>query len=145
MPNRPASRPMATWTVMGRPSSRAIFHSCVTTSSTQKPGPRVASCIVSRPSFDEKYRSRTRREGVQDLDKMIVEGGIRRAASNGALPSVPVRVDQSRDDDVPGDVDDLGVRLDVGGDLHDLVALDQDVAFRQVTNIRIHRDHGTAA
>src|SRR5437762_239735 len=128
MPNRPASRPMATWTVIGRPSSRAIFHSCVTTSSTQKPGPRVASCIVSKPSFDEKYRSRTRR-----------------AASDGTLPRVSVRVDESRDDDVPGDVHDQGIRLDVGGDLHDLVALDQDVAFRQVTNIRIHRDDGTAA
>ena len=86
-----------------------------------------------------------RREGVQDLDKIIIESGVRRAASDGALPGVPVRVDQSRDDDVPADVDDLGIRLDVGSDLHDLVALDQDVAFRQVTNIRIHRDDGTAA
>ena len=45
---------MATWTVIGMPSSRAIPHSARTTSSTQKPVPRVASAMVSRPSSEEK-------------------------------------------------------------------------------------------
>ncbi|CAM5293845.1 hypothetical protein SVIOM74S_01980 [Streptomyces violarus] len=61
MPKRPASRPMATCTVIGMPSSRARAHSEATTSLTQKPGPRVARAMVSRPSSDAKCRARIRR------------------------------------------------------------------------------------
>jgi hypothetical protein len=52
---------MATWMVMGMPTSRARPHSARTTSSMQNPVPRAASAMVSRPSSDEKYVSRTRR------------------------------------------------------------------------------------
>ena len=44
-----------------------------------------------------------------------------------------------------GGVDDFGaVRLDVGADGGDLVALDQDVAGREIGDIAIHRDDGAA-
>ena len=51
---------MLTCTVSGMPSSRASAHSPCTTWSCVKPGPRVASPIVSRPSSEEKYLSRIR-------------------------------------------------------------------------------------
>ncbi len=54
MAHLPASLPIAMWTVIGMPRSRAMPHSCRTTSSWQNPGPRVASPIVSRPSSEEK-------------------------------------------------------------------------------------------
>ena len=56
----PASLPIAMWIVIGRPRSRAMPHSSRTTSSWQKPGPRVASAIVNRPSSELKYVLRTR-------------------------------------------------------------------------------------
>ncbi len=45
---------MATWMVMGMPSRRASSHSARTTWSWVKPGPRVASAIVSNPPSPAK-------------------------------------------------------------------------------------------
>ena len=56
-----ANRSIATWTVMLRPSSFASSQSWRTTSGWQKPGPRVASPIVTSPSSELKYCLRTRR------------------------------------------------------------------------------------
>ena len=71
MLNLPATRPMATCTVIGRSSSRASAHSCFTTSGSQNPGPRVASAIVRRPSSDEKYCSRTRLTSSGVLSELL--------------------------------------------------------------------------
>ncbi len=54
-----------------------------------------------------------RREGVEHLDEVVVEGGVRRAVADRRLPRVPVGVDEARDDDLAGAVDDLGVGVDV--------------------------------
>src|SRR5690349_12256136 len=70
------------------------------------------------------------REGVQDLDEVVVQGGIGCRATDRGLPGVPVRVDEAGDDDEPFGVDDLGVGLDVGLYGGDRVAFDEHVAFR---------------
>ena len=46
-----------------------------------------------------------RREGVEDLDEVVVEGGVGRAAADRGLPGVPVGVDEAGDDDAAGRVD----------------------------------------
>ena len=58
---RPANGPIPTWTLIGAPTSRASSQSCRTTSSVQKPGPRVPIASVSSPLSLEKYCARTRR------------------------------------------------------------------------------------
>src|SRR5690606_16208925 len=85
-----------------------------------------------------------RRERIEDLDEVVVEGGVGRRAPDRRLPRVAVGVDEAGDDDVAGDVDDLGVgRFQVGADGGDLRAFDEDVAPSQVAQLRVHRDHVT--
>ena len=69
-----------------------------------------------------------RREGVEDLDEVVIEGGIGRAASDRGLPGMPMRVDETWNDDAVARVDHLGVRADVRLDGDDLVVLDEYVA-----------------
>ena len=54
-----------------------------------------------------------RREGVQDLDEVVVQRRVRRAVADRRLPRVPVGVDEAGDHDLPGAVDDLRVGVDV--------------------------------
>src|SRR5690606_1802819 len=86
-----------------------------------------------------------RGEGVEDLDEVVVQGRVWRAAPDRRLPGVPVRVYEARDDDVAGRIDHLrlGVDLRLHGD--DAVILDQHVPFRQVTDGRVLADYVTAA
>ena len=64
----------------------------------------------------------------------------RMAASAG----VPVGVDEPRDHDAAAGVDHLGVGVDPGGDLGDRVPLDEDVAGREVAEVRVDGQDGAA-
>ena len=70
-------------------------------------------------------------------------GDLRRVAADGALPHVPVGVHQARDDQAAGRVDDLGVGRrgpQVGADGGDHAVGGEDVADRQVAQVRVHGD-----
>src|SRR5206468_6389541 len=98
---------------------------------------QVAGVAILRPV--------DRREGIQYLDEIVIEGGVWRTSADGAFPGVPVGVDEARDDHITGHIDHPSIRLDVRRDLRDLVALDQHIALQQIADLRIHRDHRTAA
>ena len=68
-----------------------------------------------------------RREGVEDLDEVVVERGVGRATSDCRLPRMPMRVDETWNDDAVARVDHLGVRADVRLDRDDLVVFDEYV------------------
>ena len=82
-----------------------------------------------------------RREAVEHLHEVVVERGVGGAVADRRLPRVPVRVDEAGDHDVTRDVDHLGVGGEVLPHLNDRVALDQDVAARDVPELRVHREH----
>src|SRR5690606_8228524 len=85
-----------------------------------------------------------RRERVEDLDEVVVEGGIRCRSADGGLPGVAVAVDEAGDDDVARHVDHFGVgRFQVGADGGDLRAFDEDVPAGEVAQLWVHRDHVT--
>ena len=78
-----------------------------------------------------------RREGVQDLDEVVIEGGVGRAAADRGLPGVPMGIDEARDDDAVARVDHLGIGADVRLDGDDLVVLDEHVRG-EVPDLGIH-------
>jgi hypothetical protein len=86
-----------------------------------------------------------RREGVQDLDEVVVQRRVGRAAADGGLPRVPVAVDEAGDQDLPGAVDDVGIGVDGGFDRRDLAVLDQHVAGVEVADLRVHREDGPSS
>ncbi len=85
-----------------------------------------------------------RRERVKDLDKVVIEGGIRRAAPDRGLPGMPVGVDKARDHDAVGRVDHLGVGADIRLDGDDLVVLDEHVAG-ELPDLGVHAYDGRSA
>ena len=66
-------------------------------------------------------------EGIEDLDEVVIKGGIGRATSDCRLPRMPMRDRRNLNDDAVARVDHLGVRADVRLDRDDLVVLDEYV------------------
>src|SRR5215207_459427 len=78
-------------------------------------------------------------ERVQDLNKVVIQRGVGRAASDGGLPGVPVGVYEAWDHNAVGCVDHFGVCADVLLDGDDLVVLYEYVAG-EITDLGIHAD-----
>ena len=85
-----------------------------------------------------------RREGVQDLDEVVIERGVGRAAPDRGLPGMPVGVDKARDHDAVARVDHLGVGADIRLDGDDLVVLDEHVAG-ELPDLGVHAYDGRSA
>ena len=78
-----------------------------------------------------------------DIGEEIVDIGHH--APHHAEPHMMMGVDQARHDDAAGGVDDFGVvGHEIRPDGDDAVALDEDVADREIGNFLIHRDDGAA-
>jgi hypothetical protein len=75
---------------------------------------------------------------VQYAGEVVVQGRVGRAPADRGLPGVPVGVDEARDHDEAGSVDDLGIGADLRLHGGDPVVLDEDVAARQVADVRVH-------
>ena len=82
-----------------------------------------------------------RRELVEDAPEVGDQREVRSAGPDRRLPGVAVGVDEARDDDVAGRVDDLRpVGRDVRPDGRDLVVLDQDARARQLSDVGVDRE-----
>jgi len=85
-----------------------------------------------------------RRKGVQDLDKVVIERGIGRAATNCGLPGVPMRIDKAWYHDRVAGVDHLGIGANVRLDADDLVVFDEYVSG-EISDLGIHAYDASAA
>jgi len=72
------------------------------------------------------------RERVEDLDEVVIEGGIGGDVADRRLPGVPVGVDEAGDDDGAGRVDDLRVGVERRSDRHDRVTVDEHIRLRKL-------------
>ncbi|MGX1365955.1 hypothetical protein RKD19_001314 [Streptomyces canus] len=84
-------------------------------------------------------------EGVQDVDEVVVEGGVRRHVADRGLPGVAVGVDEAGNHDATGHVEDFGVRADLAVHRGDPAVLDEDVPPRQVPDAGVHGEHVSGA
>ena len=112
--------------------------------------PRVDSAECREQVADVRVlRPERRRQLVQDERDVAgpaLERDVRADVPQEPLPDVTVGVDEPGHDDHPRRVDRLGVRgHEVGTDLDDRAAVDQDVRGREVADVPIHREYGPGA
>src|SRR5262249_33447167 len=65
-------------------------------------------------------------------------------AAQDSFPGVPVAVHKAGDQDGIGSIDHFTRSLEIGADRRDLLSLDQDVAFDQVSHLGVHADDRSA-
>ena len=85
------------------------------------------------------------REPPMGLRHVVAQIGVRQEPAHRGKPCMAMRIDEARNDDLVGRVDYHRITCSDGRcDRDHALTFDQDVAFQQVADLRIHADDGAA-